>query len=180
VKLYKIPWLDYWIITKFECDQGTEFAKFKKFCKENEIIFKYKNGQNKASFAENIIQIIKRRLYKLLGGILSHDWPFYLEKVVEDYNNTPLKKIGYLKPNQVTSIFDSEKVRNALKSNNILVKDEPDYKTQRKNQEIYENSKDKSLIQKGDYVYINFSSAKFDKGFDYQVNFYFLLNLKTI
>jgi len=89
-------------ITKFECDQGTEFAKFKKFCKENEIIFKYKNGQNKASFAENIIQIIKRRLYKLLGGILSHDWPFYLEKVVEDYNNTPLKKIGYLKPNHVT------------------------------------------------------------------------------
>lgn len=170
-------------ITKFECDQGTEFNKFKQYCKENNIIFKFKYGQNKAGFAENIIQILKRRLYKFLRGTLNKNWPEVLEKVVEDYNNTPLKKIGYLKPNDILSKFDSKKVRDALQSNNIEKKDEPDYKTQIANQEQYEKSdqkRSKPMIRKGDYVFVNFIENKFDKGFDYQVSyFYFYIHFKN-
>lgn len=156
-------------ITKFECDQGTEFNKFKLYCKENGIIFKLKYGQNKANFAENIIQILKRRLYKLLRGTLDKNWPAGLNKVVEDYNNTPLKKIGYLKPNDISSPYDSERIREAQHSHGLKITDEPDYKTQRQNQELYQTSKSQSLIQKGDYVFINIPETKFDKGFDYQV-----------
>ena len=159
-------------ITKFECDQGTEFSKFKVYCKENGIIFKYKYGQNKANFAENIIQILKRRLYKLIRGTLDKNWPPLLKKVVTDYNNTPLKKIGYLKPNDVSSIFDSQKVQDAQKLHNLQLKDEPNYRVQRENQNAYENSKSPTAIKKGDYVYVNFLENKFDKGFDYQVHSY--------
>ena len=38
----------------------------KQFCKSNDIIFQYKIGANKASFAEWIIMVLKRRLYKIL------------------------------------------------------------------------------------------------------------------
>ena len=82
-------------ITKFECDRGTEFSTFKTFCKENNVLFLYKYGANKANFAENIILVIKCRLYKMLRGTLSRTWPKPLEKVVNDLNNTPLKKLAF-------------------------------------------------------------------------------------
>jgi len=161
VNLFEYP------ISKFECDQGTEYSKFKQYCKENQIIFKYKYGINKANFAENIIQIIKRRLYKLLRGILSQDWPAYLEKIVRDFNETPLKKIGFLKPNQITSKFDSKKVRDALSKQGIDQPNQPLYKSLQENQQIYERNR--NFIQKNDYVYVNFPESKFGKSFDYQV-----------
>ncbi len=160
-------------ITKFECDQGTEYSKFRQYCKENNILFKYKYGQNKASFAENIIQILKRRLYRFLRGTLNKNWPEVLLKVVDDYNNTPLKKIGFLKPNEILTKFDSKKVRDALALHNIEIQDEPNYKDQRKNQEVYEKLdqvKKKTTISKGDYVFVNFLQKAFDKSFDYQVS----------
>jgi hypothetical protein len=144
-------------ITKFEFDQGTEFRKFKIFCKENNILFKYKYGANKANFAENIIQVIKRRLYKLLRGTLSKDWPNALKKVVTDFNNTPLKKIGFLKPNEISSKYDSKKVRDALKSQNQQLKDEPNYSELQKNQKNFSSAKGEKL-HLGDYVYVNFRS----------------------
>lgn len=155
-------------ITKFECDQGTEYSKFKAYCKEQNIIFKYKYGANKANFAENIIQIIKRRLYKLLRGTLNKDWPSVVGKVVDDYNNTPLKKIGFLKPIDINTKFDSKKVREALKSHNLELKDEPNYDELKRNQESFPNAKNEKL-QLGDYVYVNFPEDKFGKSFDYQV-----------
>ncbi len=157
-------------ITKFECDQGTEFNKFRSFCKENHIIFKFKYGLNKASFAENIIQILKRRLYKLLRGTLDRNWPEALLKVVEDYNNIPLKKIGFLKPNDIWSKLDSTKVRDALKSKGMVINDEPDFQTQQNNQQTYENESDKKVLKVGDFVYIDFPESKFGKSFDYQVS----------
>jgi hypothetical protein len=157
-------------ITKFESDQGTEYSKFKTYCKENNIIFKYKYGANKANFAENIIQIIKRRLYKMLRGTLSRDWPKALERVVTNYNDTPLKKIGFLKPNDISSKYDSKKVRDALKSQNQQLRDEPNYSELRKNQEQFSNAKGEKL-HLGDYVYVNFPESKFGKSFDFQVQY---------
>lgn len=166
INLFEYP------ITKFECDQGTEYSKFKQYCKENGIIFKYKYGSNKANFAENIIQILKRRLYKLLRGTLSQDWPSYIEKIVNDYNNTPLKKIGFLKPNEINSVFDSKKIRDALYSQGIDQPNQPTYKDLQASQQNYEQNKND--VQKDDYVYVNFPDSKFGKSFDYQVIFCFL------
>jgi len=159
-------------IIKFKCDQGTEYSKFKQYCKENEIIFKDKYGSNKANFAENIIQIIKRRLYKLLRGTLSQDWPSYIEKIVSDYNNTPLKKISFLKPNEINSKFDSKKIRDALSSQGLHQPNQPTYKDLQGSQETYEQNKNQ--IQKDDHVYVNFPESKFGKSFDYQVILCFL------
>lgn len=163
-------------ITKFECDQGTEFSKFKTYCKNNNILFKYKYGANKANFAENIIQIIKRRLYKLLRGTQSKDWPTALKKVVTEYNDVPLKKIGFLKPNDITTKYDSKKVRDILRSQNKEWKNQPDYNEQRQNQAQAASSKD--ILKVDDYVYLNFGESKFGKSFDYQaiVQFSFYSN----
>ncbi len=155
-------------ITKFECDQGTEFSKFKKYCKDQNIIFKYKYGANKANFAENITKIIKRRLYKLLRGTRSKDWPSVLEKIIDDYNNTPLKKIGFLKPIEINSKFDSKKIRDALKLHNLKLRDEPNYDELKQNQYSFPTIKGEKL-QLGDYVHVNFPESKFGKSFDYHV-----------
>lgn len=37
-------------ITKVETDQGTEYSLVKQYCKQNNIIFKYKFGKNKARY----------------------------------------------------------------------------------------------------------------------------------
>lgn len=41
---------DFSVITKLETDQGTEFSLVKKYCLKNNIVFKYKYGQNKARY----------------------------------------------------------------------------------------------------------------------------------
>jgi len=158
-------------IVKFECDQGTEFSKFKTYCKENNILFKFKYGANKANFAENIIQILKRRLYKLLRGTLNKNWPGELEKVVTDYNNLPNKRIGYLRPNDILSKFDSAKVRDALATYKIPVKHEPSFKQQQKNQQNYEQQTGQDVLKEMDFVYVDLPTDKFGKSFDYQVNY---------
>lgn len=45
-------------ITKLETDQGKEFSSIKQFCKQHNIIFKYKFGQNKARYIQFDIDIL--------------------------------------------------------------------------------------------------------------------------
>jgi len=154
-------------IYKVEVDQGTEFVKCKKYCEENHIIFKYKYGQNKASFAEWAILNIKRRLYKLLRDNLTQDWPRFIKNVCEDHNNLPQKHLGFLKPNDINSPYDSAKVIDAKKHHNIEIFREPTYIKQNENVELY-NSNSKNL-QVNDYVYLDFKKSLFSKSFDSQV-----------
>lgn len=156
-------------IYEIQSDQGTEFkGATKEIFKKHKILFKIKQGRNKANFAENGILIVKRRLYKLLRGTLSQDWIKNLAKVTVDYNNTPLKHLGYLTPNSITSEFDSINVQNSKEKYNQTIYTEPSYKNQRKNQLNY-NLNPKNL-KEGDFVYINFPEKQFDKSFDTQVN----------
>lgn len=154
-------------IQKIEVDQGTEFNLVSKYCKKHNILFKYKYGQNKANFAEWGILMIKRRLYKILRGSLSQDWPAFIENVAIDHNNTPQKKLGFLKPNDINTPYDSAKVTKARQLFNIKSFDLPSFKEQLDNQSDYNNSK-KSL-KEGDYVYIDFKQSLFGKSFDVQV-----------
>ena len=63
-------------------------------------------------------------------------------------NNTELKKIGYLKPNQIHSEIDSAFVRSAQKQNNIKILTEPNWKDQKKSEDTYNFNKTNIQIGK--------------------------------
>ena len=157
-------------IYEIQTDRGKEFlGPCKKLFQEKNILFRTKLGKNKANFAENAILNVKRRLYKLLRGTLSHDWVSELPKTVEALNNTPIRKLGYLTPNSIISEKDSVNVYHAKEKLNITSYSEPNFHLQRQNQENY--TSEKHLLQVNDYVYLDFNEKIFDKSFDVSVRF---------
>lgn len=106
-------------------------------------------------------------MYKILRSNLTQNWIDLLSKICEDYNNTPNKKLGWLKPNDINTIYDSAKVLKAKKELGIKTYHEPSYKEQNLNQKLYESNK--KNIQVGTYVYVDFDEKLFDKSFDIQV-----------
>jgi hypothetical protein len=151
-----------------ETDRGKEFLGATKLLfKKEKIYYKQKYGKNKANFAENGIAIIKKKLYMLLRGTLKHNWVDEIQNIVKSYNETPIKKLGWLKPSSIHSEFDSVRVEDARLKNHIEVYHEPDFKTQVQNQKDYErNTKN---LQIGAYVYLDFDEKLFSKSFDVQV-----------
>jgi hypothetical protein len=164
-------------ISVIQSDRGKEFlGKTKDLLKSEKILYRLKYGKNKANYAENGIQIIKRKLYMLLRSQLSHDWPYNINIVVNGYNNTPLKKLGWLAPNDVNSREDSIKVEEAQKKYGIKVYHEPNYKEQL-NSFFQTNKND---LKKDEFVYVTFDEKLFDKSFDVQVKFGLLSHQKVI
>lgn len=104
----------------------------------------------------------------LLRSQLSQDWPHYLPLVTESLNNAPLKKLGYLRPNDVTTEADTVWVEQARKSHHIEVPQLPTFDEQKKNQERYEGNK--KNFQVNDFTYVTFSETPFDKSFDTSVS----------
>ena len=72
----------------------------------------------------------------ILRGILSQNWPKYLPTVVKSLNDTPLKKLGYLKPNSIHSEIDSVKVQELKKVNSIVTYNEPNIEIQHENKKV--------------------------------------------
>ena len=144
-----------------------EFIGCKKFFKEKKIVFKIKVGRNKASVAEYAIFEIKRRLYKVLRGMLSQNWLKYIELVVKQYNESPKQKLGGLSPNMIHCEYDSVLVNEARKKKNLQVFEQPHFKEQIENQKKYERNSNQ--LQVGDYVYLSSDEKLFDKSFDTQV-----------
>ena len=162
-------------ISELQVDAGGEFKnkKFQTFLKKEKIYFRIKRPPKKASWAEFSILQVKKLLYKYMRSSLSHNWVSAVPKVVKSLNATPLKKLGYLTPDSITSEASSVFVDEALKKNNLEVLKEPTYQEQLKNQLNYkvQSEKNSKLLQKDDYVYINLkSSGAFDKGFDVLVS----------
>ncbi len=154
-------------VYEIQTDGGKEFlGPCAKLFKKKKILFRRKFGKNKANFAEHSILMVKQKLYKLLRGLLTQNWPKYLSQVVESLNNTPMKKLGWLKPSSIVSEKDSVKVRNAKVEHNIESYNEPNYQTQRENQANYELSDN---LHQGDFVYLDFDEKLFDKSFDVSV-----------
>jgi hypothetical protein len=158
-------------IYEIQTDRGKEFqGACKELFRKKKILYRQKFGKNKANFAENGILNVKRKLYKLLRGNLTNNWVKYLPIVVNSLNETPMKKLGWLKPSSISSEEDSVLVRNARKDNNIKTYIEPDYKAQQKNQKNYEESKTSTNFKPLDYVYLDFDEKLFDKSFDVSVS----------
>jgi hypothetical protein len=103
----------------------------------------------------------------LLRGTLLHDWVSEIESVVKNYNATPIKKLGWLKPNTIRSEIDSVRVEAAQNENKIHSFREPNFEEQIENQRQYEM--DSKNLQVGQYVYLDFNEEMFSKSFDVQV-----------
>jgi hypothetical protein len=151
-------------ISVFQTDRGKEFeGECKKLYSKLKIVHKTKVGKNKANFAENAIRLVKRKLYMLLRNKLTHNWTDYIVQIVEQFNDTPREKLGWLTPNSINSEFDSLKVEELRRQDNIKVFESPSFTQQQKNEAHF-----KGPFKIGDYVYLNFPETLFDKGFDTQ------------
>jgi len=117
-----------------------------------------------AILAENYILITKRRLYKLLRGTLSQNWVDGLRLVTKSLNETPLKKLGWLTPNDITSEVGSALVDRAKKEHHLPIDKEPTFLQQKQNIENYSGD-----LNIDDYVYKDFDAKLFDKSFDVSV-----------
>ncbi|MBM3938800.1 MAG: hypothetical protein FJ333_09150 [Sphingomonadales bacterium] len=100
----------------------------------------------------------------LLRGTLSQNWVKALKIVTHSLNDTPLQRLGWLKPNDINSEVDSVHVDQAKKTFGIDIYKEPNYIEQRQNEESY-----KSDLNVGDFVYKQFETKLFDKSFDVSV-----------
>ena len=155
-------------IYEIQTDRGKEFlGPCKALFKEKQILYRTKVGKNKANFAEHSILIVKRKLYMLLRGILSQDWVNFLPKVTESLNNTPIKRLGWLKPSSIHSESDSVHVKQAQNVHHIEVYSEPNFHIQQQHEENYIN--DSKNLQVHDFVYLNYETKMFDKSFDVSV-----------
>jgi len=111
------------------------------------------------------IYIVKRKLFMILRSELSEDWPKYIKLVVEGLNNTPLKKLGYLKPIEILNEKTSVDVQVNKKIHNIPTYRQPDFESQVKNVEEY-----KGELQIGDYCYKFYDEKLFDKKYNISVS----------
>jgi hypothetical protein len=156
-------------IEKLETDKGTEYSLCKKLCKEKNILYSFKRGENKANFAEHAILQVKKRLYKMLRGTLSKNWPEYLSIIQKDFNKTPNKKLGMYVPDKINDVIDTYIVlQNQNKSN--LKNEIPSLEEQQKNEEEY--NKNNENLKVNDYVYLNLKADAFSKSFDVQVKYF--------
>jgi hypothetical protein len=156
-------------IEKLETDKGTEYSLCKKLCKEKNILYSFKRGENKANFAEHAILQVKKRLYKMLRGTLSKNWPEYLSIIQKDFNKTPNKKLGMYVPDKINDVIDTYIVlQNQNKSN--LKNEIPSLEEQQKNEEEYNKNNENLKVK--DYVYLNLKADAFSKSFDVQVKYF--------
>lgn len=151
--------------------QGSEFISLKSWLASEGCLLTYKFLSNKANFSEHGIFLVKNRLFKLLRYKLSDNWVKYLPYVVAALNKRSLERIGFLRPDDIHSEFDNIKVQEAQKKNHQESFSEPDWQTQQKLQQEYENSS-KNKFQVGTYVYLDNPQNVFQKSFHVQVIFF--------
>jgi Integrase core domain/Chromo (CHRromatin Organisation MOdifier) domain len=145
-------------IEVIQTDSGAEFKGLRPFFDEQDIRHQYKYGKTKCNFAESAIFIIKLKLYSALRSNNSRDWPYFLMKVVHNYNETPKSYINNLKPNDFQSSLDDVKIPWRPK--------EPDFEDQFENQKEYESNL--QLPQVGTFCFLqqHLRTDVFQKSFD--------------
>jgi len=97
----------------------------------------------------------------MLRGNLERNWPTYLKTVVSQHNAMPKKRIGFMKPEQIQSVWDSVFVSDEQKKHNIEVYKEPNYK-----QQILNEQNPVTKVKENDYVYLSTEEVLFEKSFD--------------
>lgn len=163
-------------IYKLESDQGSEFKNksAKALFKEHNIFFKYKFGKNKAAYVERYIFLVKKKLFMLLRSELSENWVKYIKLVVNSMNKTPIKKLGYLAPNDISSERDSVSVDIRKRELNISSESYPTFEEQNQLSASYQDTT--KNLKKGDYVYKQYNEKLFDKKYNVSVRFTYIFS----
>jgi len=97
---------------------------------------------------------------------MTQDWVEKLVNVTNSLNQTPIKKLGFLKPNDIISEESSVFVDEEKKRHHIEILKEPTYKEQIQNTDAYNGD-----LKVLDYVYSDFDAKLFDKSFDVSVKY---------
>lgn len=86
-----------------QCDKGTEFynKEFKAFLVRNNIHLFSTTTITKGSIIERFQRTFKQAMWKLMAVNGSYNYIDHLKKLVDDYNNTRHRSLGFLKPNAV-------------------------------------------------------------------------------
>ena len=128
------------------------------------------------SFAENAIGNVKRRLYRMMRSSGDQNWPKLLPLVIRAINHSPQLALANLTPSDISHPTDEPKLREAvkmMKSKMTMKQAEryfphyPDYQSQERNKEKYQEEDEK--IKLGSYVYLNFVDEAMTKSFDVKV-----------
>jgi hypothetical protein len=109
--------------TKLRTDKGLEFENkhFKKFCKDNEIIyFTTTNSTIKCAIVERVNRTIKEKMFRQLTNNLSKNWKSILPNIVKTYNSSVHKSTGFA-PSEVNYTNESI-VRENLYGNSSFTK----------------------------------------------------------
>jgi len=159
-------------ISKIETDRGSEFinSKVRQLFKSHNIFFKNKYGKNKCAFAERYIYIVKRKLFMLLRSSLSENWVKFLPIVINNLNNLPLQKLGYLKPKDIQSEKSSVEVDKAKLQHHIEIYKQPNIFEQDLNKKL--DLKSAKSLKVGDYVFKQFDTKLFDKKYNIAVSIF--------
>jgi len=152
-----------------ESDRGKEFLSkpFKEVCKNYNIYYKSKFNKNKSAYAERYIFLVKRKLYMLLRAKLSENWVKYIQNVANNLNNLPIKKLGFLRPNDIVNEASSVEVSNEKEKHNIPTFRQPTFEKQRENE--VNDAKSEKTFKVGDFVYKQFDVKMFDKKYNIAV-----------
>ena len=92
-------------------DEGGEFFSkhTKKVTLKHDVkIYHVFNRRFKCSYAERVIQTIKRKLFKTLAHFNTMKFVHHLSNIVTGYNNTPHRGLGGLTPNTVHNITNPQ------------------------------------------------------------------------
>jgi hypothetical protein len=81
-------------------------------------------------------------------------------------NSTPLKRLGYLMPDDINFEIDSVFVKESKENNGILTYSEPDFHQLEANQKNVLKDNDFAI---NSYVYLDFEEKLFDKSYDISV-----------
>jgi hypothetical protein len=166
-----------------QTDRGLEFTGLEKSLRSRNIHWTPKVGRNKASFAEQAIGLVKRRLYKFLRSSGTLDWVGALAKVTENINNSPVVALGNETPNSIRDNLDEPRIRAAQKAlaDKMSTKQKErnfparqTYKGMMGNLENYDKEAHKFKVS--DYVYLDKVEDKFAKADEYQRDRVFMIS----
>lgn len=147
-----------------QSDKGLEFTSptTQKYMKNNNIYFRGKSGDKKASMAEWGIFKVKKLLYTEMYSRHTKNWPKILPTVVNKINNTESPSLNFLKPAEISSPADDYKVDRKKKFN------PPPWQSFQENINKYSKKGDLSI---GDTVLLDNKKMSFTKSYKPQVSF---------
>lgn len=91
-------------VKKVRSDRGSEFNNqyVKKYLKSIHVKYFTTNNPPKASVVERVQRTIKERLYRYFTKARSYRYVDEIQSIVDNYNNTGHRSLGYLTPSEIT------------------------------------------------------------------------------